>query len=108
MVLLRGGREVARWQLPPCADLALVDALARLQLAAGRAGGRIELRGVSGELRKLLELAGLIQVFRRRPYPGGTAGAGEPEGSAVEVGGEPEGGEEVGVEEVVVADDPAP
>lgn len=67
-------------------DLAAVDVLARLQLAARRAGGRIRLVAVSPELAELLDLAGL-----RR-----------------EVGGQPEGGEEVGVEEGVVLDDPIP
>ncbi|MFP5318689.1 MAG: hypothetical protein ACLGI2_10400 [Acidimicrobiia bacterium] len=77
-----------RWPLPLCADLGLVDALAHLQLAARRAGGRIEVRGASPDLAGLLELVGLAGAL------------------AVEVGGEPEGGEEVGVQEVVVPDDP--
>lgn len=88
VVLLRGGTEVARWALPAsCADLGLVDALARLQLAAKRAGGRIELRGASEELLGLLRLVGLAAEL-------------------VEMGGQAEGGEQVGVEEVVVTDDP--
>ncbi|MDQ0788784.1 anti-anti-sigma regulatory factor [Streptomyces sp. B3I7] len=36
--------------------LALVDVLARLQLAAGRAGGHVRVRGPSPELRALLAL----------------------------------------------------
>jgi len=95
VVLLRAGAEVARWPLPPCADLALVDALARLQLAAIYAGGRIELRAPPDQLMGLLDLVGLSHVLREGDLP-------------VEVGGEAEGGEEVGVEKVVVPDDPFP
>jgi hypothetical protein len=85
VVLLRGGVEVARWPLayPGRADIAVVDRLARAQLSATRAGMRLQLRHAGAELLGLLELAGLRQVL-----------------------GEPEGREEVGVEEVVVADDP--
>lgn len=39
--------------------LAAVDGLARLQLAAGRAGGRICLEEVSSALAELVDLAGL-------------------------------------------------
>jgi len=61
-------------------DLATVDALARLQLAARRLGGSLRLRDVGDELGELLDLVGL-----RR-----------------EVGGQSEGREEVlGVEEGV-------
>jgi anti-anti-sigma regulatory factor len=70
------------------ADLSIVEVLARLQLAARRMGWSFTLHGVSAELVELLELAGLAELF-------------------VEVGGEPEGGEEVRVEEVVVPDDAA-
>ena len=45
------------------ADLATVDRLARLALVARRNGGRIELHGVTGELRELIELAGLDDVL---------------------------------------------
>ncbi len=62
----------------------MVDGLARLQLEARRLGGSIQLRDVCAHLRELLDLVGL----------------------RVEVGGEPESGEEVGVEEVVMPDDP--
>jgi anti-anti-sigma regulatory factor len=44
-------------------DAAAVDGLARMQLAARRAGGRVILRGACGELRDLLELAGLTDVL---------------------------------------------
>lgn len=91
VVLLRAGVEVARWAIrPACVDLALVDGLARLQLAARRAGCTVELRRPSVELTGLLELVGLAGVIP----------------SAVEVGGEAEEGEQVRVEEVVVPDDP--
>jgi len=66
-------------------DLATVDALARLQLAARRLGGSLRLRDVGDELGELLDLVGL-----RR-----------------EVGGQPEGREELlGVEEGVEPGDP--
>ncbi len=65
----------------PC--LAMVDALARLQLSARRTGCAVRLRDVTPQLRGLLELTGLGGVF------------------AVEPGREPELGEELGVQEVV-------
>ena len=40
-------------------DVYVLDALARLQLTARRAGSSIRLRAVSADLRDLLELAGL-------------------------------------------------
>jgi len=40
-------------------DVAAVDALARLQLAARRSGCRITLQGVAPEMGDLLELMGL-------------------------------------------------
>jgi anti-anti-sigma regulatory factor len=43
--------------MPP--DLATIEALARLQLAARRAGIELRLRNVSAELRELLALVGL-------------------------------------------------
>ena len=64
-------------------DLALVDALARLQLDARRRGGRLRLRNATEELRGLLELVGLADVL------------------AVEPRREPKLGEELGVEEVM-------
>jgi hypothetical protein len=67
---------------PP--DLAVVDALARLQLEAMRRGASIRLLDMGQGLKELLDLVGL-----RR-----------------EVGGEAEGLEEVGVEESVVPGDP--
>jgi anti-anti-sigma regulatory factor len=48
--------------LPP--DLATIDALARLALAARRRGGRVRLRGTSEHLRQLIRLTGLTGVLR--------------------------------------------
>ena len=45
------------------ADLGTVDALARLSLAAGRAGTRLHLVGVPAGLRDLLALAGLSELL---------------------------------------------
>ncbi len=49
------------------ADLVSVDLLARLQLAAGRAGREARLRNVSAELRALIAFAGLGEVLRVEP-----------------------------------------
>src|SRR4051794_32427315 len=85
VVLTRGGVEVARWPLIPIdrPDLGTADALARLQLAAKRLGCAVRLRDASAELTELLDLVGLRELC-----------------------GQTESGEEVGVEEVVVPDDP--
>ena len=95
MVLFRGGAEVASWPLTKASpvDLSTVDEVARLQLMAGRLGLSIGLRDACGELRELLDLAGMSQLVTAAPC------------SAVEVGGESECSEEGGVEEVVVPDD---
>ncbi|MFG2499775.1 STAS domain-containing protein [Streptomyces sp. NPDC048441] len=48
--------------------LAAIDALARLQLTARRAGGRIRLRNAAPDLRELLDLVGLpieVEVGRQ-------------------------------------------
>jgi hypothetical protein len=68
------------------ADLATVDALARFQLAARRRGFRFELHGVNRELQELLDLAGLTLVP--------TVGR-----SGLELRGQSEQGEKLGVEE---------
>jgi hypothetical protein len=96
VVLARGEAEVASWPLAggDQPDLTTVDALARLQLFAGRIGCAIRLHDAGDRLRELLDLAGLARVVA-------TAG-----GLVVEVGGEAEGGEEVGVEEGVEPGDP--
>ncbi|MFJ3581477.1 STAS domain-containing protein [Streptomyces sp. NPDC090127] len=44
------------------ADLAAVDALARLRLTARRLGHRLRFRGTGGELRLLLGLVGLADA----------------------------------------------
>ena len=124
VVLVRGDAEVASWPLAGCGppDLALVDELARLQLAARRLGYSIRLRGACLELSKLLDLVGLGEIITRvaRPLEGSSPGGSSqcpqgllprPSGRAspalgFESGGEPEGGEQGGVEEVVHPDDP--
>jgi hypothetical protein len=94
VVLVGGDGDVARWPLAGWGrpDLAVVDELARLQLVARRLGWEIWLRGACDELSELLDLLGLGEVFS------GVA--------RLKAGGEAEGGEQVGVEEVVMPDDP--
>jgi hypothetical protein len=73
------------------ADIATVDALARLQLACGRLGLEIRLRHAAPDLVRLLDLAGLAAVL------------------GVEPGGQAEKGEQRGrIEEERELDDPAP
>ncbi len=93
VVLLRGDEEVASWALLCTGrpDLGLVDEVARLQLAARRLGCSIWLRHACPDLLQLLDLVGLRDEVGRPP---------------LQVVGEAEGGEEAGVEEVVVPDDP--
>jgi hypothetical protein len=52
------------------ADLAAVDLMARLALAAGRLDRDFELRDATPALRELLELAGLADVVRCEPESG--------------------------------------
>lgn len=61
VVVLRGDEVVAMRPLPPPAqcDLALVDRLARWQLAARRRGCTISLRDASADLVELIEWVGL-------------------------------------------------
>ncbi len=91
MVLSLGRIEIGAWQLgaPGAGGLVLVDELARVALAARRLGWTIRLWEPGSDLTELLDLAGLVDVV-----------------GSVEVGGDAEDGEEVGVEEVVVPDDP--
>jgi hypothetical protein len=63
VVLFRGEAEVARWLLSDCRDLAVVDALARLQLAARPLGYVLRLRHPDGELVGLIDLVGLAGVL---------------------------------------------
>lgn len=72
-------------------DLALVDSLLRLQLAARRRGWRVALRDPGADLRALLELTGLTDVL---PPLGG-----QPRRQA-------ELREQLGVDEVVQPGDP--
>ena len=69
-------------------DIALVGMLARLHLVALRRGWRLRVRGASAALCELVDLAGLAVVLDLEPR------------------GEPELGEQVGVEEVLQPDDP--
>ena len=98
VVLVCGRTEVARWPLTGAGrpDLSVVDRLARLQRAARRLGCSIRLRDACPELVGLVDLVGLGEALPAEVAGGGT----------LEVGGEPEGGEQPGVEEVVVPDDP--
>jgi hypothetical protein len=70
-----------------------VDAVARLQLTAGRLGCRLQLRHASPELWALLELTGLRGIVPAVPASGVLADAEERE-------------EALGVEERVHRDDP--
>jgi hypothetical protein len=97
IVLVRGGVEVVSWPLRPEAplDLALVDELARLQLTAKREGCEVRLRRPCPLLSELLHLVGLREIVAEEsPEPGRRR-------LVVEVIGESEGGEEVGIEKGV-------
>ena len=69
-------------------DLALVEALARVQLSARRRGSKVRLTNVSERLRGLLDLVGLADVL------------------CIEARREPELAEELRVDEVVQPGDP--
>jgi hypothetical protein len=57
-------RETVVWDAGPLpAEIATVDALARLALLARRNGVVIQLRRVSPELRELIELVGLSRTL---------------------------------------------
>jgi hypothetical protein len=94
VVLRRGDEVLSTWALPGCdaIDLAAVGHLARLALTARRQGCAIELRDADPELIGLLGFCGLAEVAGLRG----------------QVVGQAEDGEQVGPEEVVVADDPVP
>jgi ABC-type transporter Mla MlaB component len=54
-------------------DVGTIEALARMQLAARRVGGSLQLRDPSGELRNLLAFAGLWELLvYRYSFSGGT------------------------------------
>jgi hypothetical protein len=69
-------------------DLGMIDALARMQLAARRVGWKLQVRTACPELCELIELAGLDEVLALEPL------------------GQAEHREELGVEEVVEPADP--
>jgi hypothetical protein len=114
VLVLDGDVEVILWRMDrmPDPDLWVVDALARLQVAARQVGGSIRLRNPGERLCALLDFVGLSEVFPDVVIDG--AGAPDPEvppaGQALplEAGGQPEGGEQLGVEEVVDRRDPPP
>ena len=95
VMLVVDGVETVIWRLDGRSrpELALVDALARLQLEARRRGWSIRLRNPGGELLGLLELAGLRDVLGAPALP-------------LDASGEAAGGEQLGVEEVVDRRDP--
>jgi hypothetical protein len=118
--------RVTRWPLPPAdrPDLTAVDALARLALAARRAGGELRVEGPPPPLGALLDLCGLRSLLDGSGTAtrglGGRASASEPDGDgargrsprvgsanrSVEMRRQAEGFEEPVVEEAVVPDDP--
>jgi hypothetical protein len=65
VLVLEGDVEVVLWRMDgmPDPDLGVVDALARLQLAARQVGGAIRLRNPCDRLRALLDLVGLSSAF---------------------------------------------
>jgi ABC-type transporter Mla MlaB component len=79
VLVLDGDVEVVLWRMDgmPDPDLSVVDALARLQLAARQFGGSIRLRNPCERLRDLLDLAGLSDVFSDVVIDG--AGTSHPE-----------------------------
>jgi hypothetical protein len=96
VVLVRDSTEVASSPLLLSAapDLAVVNALARLQLAARRLGCSLRVVGGCPRLLELLELAGLRELL-----------SGD-EDLGVEMGRQTEEAEQAGVEEVVEPGDP--
>lgn len=81
LALVVGGRELRLGPLDahePC-GLVLVDDLLRLRLALGRHGAVLRLIDVHHELRGLLDLVGVGEVFA--PLPGQAEGASMRSGS---------------------------
>jgi hypothetical protein len=66
VVVSDGDAELASWPLDlhGAPNLAIINELARLQLAAGRAGWTVRLRGAPPSLWALLELTGLCDVIK--------------------------------------------
>jgi hypothetical protein len=113
VLVLDSDVEVVLWRMDgvPDPDLWVVDALARLQLAARRVGGSIRLRNPCDRLRALLDVVGLTEVFPDVVIDaaGSDPGAAEARSALpLEAGGQPERGEELRVEEVVDRRDPPP
>ncbi|HET6664888.1 MAG TPA: hypothetical protein VFG94_11540 [Acidimicrobiales bacterium] len=112
VLVLDGDVEVVLWRMDgmPDPDLGVVDALARLQLAARQVGGSIRLRNPCDRLRELLDFVGLSEVFPDVVTDGSGVWGHEAPGArpalSLEAGGQPEGGEQLGVEEVVDRRDP--
>jgi hypothetical protein len=103
IVIVCGDTEVTSWPWAEHGrpDLSTVDELARLALAVRGLGWSVRVHNPSGALRELLDLVGLARTGA--PAEGSS---GEP--LVVEVGGEAEQGEEVGVEERVEGGDSVP
>lgn len=62
VVLVAPGTELILGRIVAPADLRLVDALARMHVAARRLGCRIELRDVGDDLGGLLDFLGLPEL----------------------------------------------
>jgi ABC-type transporter Mla MlaB component len=75
------------WLVP--ADLAAVDALARLQVAANRCGRRLRLHGADGGLAELVEFVGLGDVVRLCPCCRSSGSRGGSPGAGADPGAEP-------------------
>jgi hypothetical protein len=84
MVVVDGDAVVARWRIddPARPDLSTVETVARLHLAARRLGLQLRLEHPAAELGQLLDLVGLADLL-------------------LDTSGEAEGGEQLGIEEVV-------
>jgi hypothetical protein len=95
VVLTRDGRtfRIARVVSPQC-DVRLVEVLLRIALEARRQGWAMRIEGVEDDLRDLFGFLGLGELLAY--------------GSALEAGGQPEGREQLDVEEVVDPRDAAP
>jgi hypothetical protein len=89
VVMIVDGAEVVVWK-PPVGlrpDLAVIEHLARLHLTAQRRGYQLRLRDPCPDLAGLIRFVGLAEVFGLE--------------DSVEVVGQAEGGEQLGLQEVV-------
>jgi hypothetical protein len=94
VVMIVDGDEVVVWE-PPVGvrpNLDVIERLARLRLAARRRGYEVRLRDPCADMVALIKFVGLASVFGL-------------EEASVEVIGQPEGGEQPGIEEVVQPDE---